>query len=40
MLKLAKLQEADAGKAYLHIDRFTLALYTNGSIDSDFSIRK
>jgi hypothetical protein len=39
-LKSAKLQEADTGKAYLRIDRFTLALHTNGSLDGNFSIRK
>ena len=40
MLKLARLQGADAEKAYLHVDHFTLALYSNGSLDGDFSVRK
>ena len=39
-LKPAELQEADKEKAYLRMDRFTLALYTNGSLDGNFSIRK
>lgn len=39
-LKPAKLQEVDMGKAYLRIERFTLALHTNGSLDDNFSIRK
>lgn len=38
-LKPAKLQ-ADIEKAYLRIDRFTLALHTDGSLDRNLSIRK
>jgi hypothetical protein len=39
-LKPAKSHKADTGGAYLRIDRFTLALYTDGSLDGNFSIRK
>jgi hypothetical protein len=39
-LKTAELQEADTERAYLYVDRFTLALYTNGSLNGNFSIRK
>jgi len=39
-LKTAKLQDADTGKAYLRIDRFTLALHSDGSLDGKFSVRK